>query len=170
MKVLECEPFSRRWNVSCQYAPSTEPRMRYSSRRMRTEFWSLLIRCKVPNRHDRIIIMSSAKCSHRIQQSDQPNHSFLSTPALTTQSQPHKGDTFNMDMENSVCFKASGSDSFPCNTDAITVVSVGLGTGAISLVFVLYLMRKVRYDTIRYSFGSVWRPMLRSLSHRLRME
>jgi hypothetical protein len=33
---------------------------------------------------------------------------------------------------------------FPCNINAITIVSLGIGAGVCALIFVLYLLREVR--------------------------
>lgn len=50
----------------------------------------------------------------------------------------------------------ANTDLFPCNTNAITAVSLGLAAGGLSLIFVLFLMRKVSYvRTARFVGGSV---------------
>jgi hypothetical protein len=41
----------------------------------------------------------------------------------------------------------NGQDSFPCNASAIEAVSLGLAAGAVSLLFTLWLYRKVRHNT-----------------------
>ncbi|KAL7568650.1 hypothetical protein ACA910_022748 [Epithemia clementina (nom. ined.)] len=46
---------------------------------------------------------------------------------------------------NSLCSSLSGgSTRFPCDIDAITLVSVGLGAGGVALVFVLFLLFELR--------------------------
>lgn len=42
-----------------------------------------------------------------------------------------------------ICFRASGNEGFPCNSGAIELVAFGLAAGAVSLVMVIYLMKKV---------------------------
>jgi hypothetical protein len=46
---------------------------------------------------------------------------------------------------NGKCFALSGNQDFPCNIDAITSVSLGIGAGFCALVFVVYLLREVRF-------------------------
>jgi hypothetical protein len=55
-----------------------------------------------------------------------------------------------MTMVNLQCALLSkGNEGFPCNANAIQVVSLSVGASALSLIFVLYLIHQVRYDTIR---------------------
>lgn len=43
------------------------------------------------------------------------------------------------------CSTAGGNPfSFPCNADAIQAVSLGIGAGGVSLIFVYYLYKQVR--------------------------
>jgi len=50
------------------------------------------------------------------------------------------------------CYEESNySMDFPCSADPIDVVSLGLGSGGIALLFVLYLYKRVRktpFDTL----------------------
>jgi hypothetical protein len=46
---------------------------------------------------------------------------------------------------NALCsVRSEFNTDFPCNINAITVVSLGIGAGACALIFVLYLLRQVR--------------------------
>jgi len=42
------------------------------------------------------------------------------------------------------CTKPLNSDTFPCNADAITIASLGLGSGVFAMLMVLYLLRKLK--------------------------
>lgn len=46
---------------------------------------------------------------------------------------------------NELCSSRSEDNlDFPCNINAITSVSLGIGAGACALIFVLFLLRQVR--------------------------
>jgi hypothetical protein len=48
---------------------------------------------------------------------------------------------------NALCsVRSELNTDFPCNINAITAVSLGIGAGACALIFVLYLLREVRLE------------------------
>ena len=47
------------------------------------------------------------------------------------------------------CKDLSGNDNFPCNASSIIAVSLGIGGGALSLLFVVcYLIAQVRFIVV----------------------
>jgi hypothetical protein len=49
------------------------------------------------------------------------------------------------DLLFNTCFIESGEEGFPCNVDPFVTASLGLAAGAVALMMVLYLLRKVRF-------------------------
>lgn len=60
-------------------------------------------------------------------------------------------------------FCLSNADKFPCNADAITLVSLGIAAGAVSLMMVFYLTKKVSFlfEFVWFSSSSTCRQCQR---------
>ena len=63
----------------------------------------------------------------------------------------------NQALDNYLCIRYNnGKDAFPCNSDVLNAVSVGIAAGGLALLFTVYLTSKVRLpDVLAITIDSV---------------